>query len=341
MIVDYLLKKLLIVGMLYYWRPRKYSENFLATINKFRLPVLENLLAKSDKWRAEIRAEIQINLLTKILAKAALTPFWKVRFENNKFIPKIGNLEDLEKLPVLTKEEIKNHNLAEFFPPYLDENWAWLITTSGTTGEKTYFLQDKFSSAVTEAFFRRALKWAGLENPNRILIINFFKSWSKNCGTHINIDYNNFKNIWFVLNQHEPEGLFADVDLLVDLATELENQDKIFKLKSVVYNGRLLFEHERELIERIFGCGLFSLYGASECGIIASECSAHNGLHINMERVYVETVNNSIIITVFDDEVMPLIRYKIGDIGSIKNLSCSCGLGLPRLFLEGREKNGN
>src|SRR3989344_5755838 len=82
---DYFFKKMLGSGLLYYQRPQKYSENLLAIIDKFRLPVLMGLLAKSGKWRAEVREEVQLNLLNKTLAKAARAPFWKSRFEKTGF----------------------------------------------------------------------------------------------------------------------------------------------------------------------------------------------------------------------------------------------------------------
>lgn len=320
MFLDFIIEKVLNSGIFYYWRPNRPSEK----IDGYRSRLFENIIRQSAFFKLSDLSEIQNNLLRKILKKSIKTSFWR-----------------RHTAPFLTKKEILRHKLSDFFPSYLDKNWAWLISTSGTTGEKVNFLQDKFASAISEAFFKRALSWASLQNRNRILILNFSRSWNQNSGVHINLYEDEFKNIGFILNQHDPEGLFADVDLLIDLSNELDGQNESFKVKSVVYNGRLLVKYEKELIKKVFHCELFSLYGASECGIIASECAAHNGLHINMERVYVEIVNNSIIITVFDNEVMPLIRYKIGDLGRIENSPCSCGINLPRLFLEGREKHDN
>ncbi len=83
-------------------------------------------------------------------------------------------------------------------------------------------------------------------------------------------------------------------------------------------------------------------------GPLAQECEIHSGMHINAESLYVETVNTGdfqysednageIVVTDFLNFGMPLIRYKMGDLGVVSDEACSCGRGLPFLRnLEGR-----
>jgi phenylacetate-CoA ligase len=75
--------------------------------------------------------------------------------------------------------------------------------------------------------------------------------------------------------------------------------------------------------------------------VIASECDAHAGLHIMTEGLYVEVETpsgparpgevGSVLITDLLNHAMPLIRYRIGDMGAFAAGDCPCGRHLPRL----------
>src|SRR5262249_20889196 len=108
-----------------------------------------------------------------------------------------------------------------------------------------------------------------------------------------------------------------------------------------------LSANDRRLLEQVFGCPVFDRYGCREVSVIASECSAHTGLHVNAECLYleIETADGpadageigSILVTDLLNRAMPLIRYRIGDLGAWAAGDCPCGRGLPRLAaLHGR-----
>jgi phenylacetate-CoA ligase len=89
----------------------------------------------------------------------------------------------------------------------------------------------------------------------------------------------------------------------------------------------------------VFGCRVFNRYGCREVSVIASECPAHRGLHTMAEGLYVEIERSgqqagqlgSVLITDLLNYAMPLIRYRIGDVGAWLDGACPCGRGLPRL----------
>src|SRR4029079_2619649 len=112
---------------------------------------------------------------------------------------------------------------------------------------------------------------------------------------------------------------------------------------SIVATAEVLDPEDRAVIEEVFGCRVFNRYGCREVSVIASECESHSGLHVMAEGLYVEVVDSermsklcdekvgSILITDLLNFVMPLIRYRIGDLGSWMNGPCPCGPSLPRL----------
>ena len=95
------------------------------------------------------------------------------------------------------------------------------------------------------------------------------------------------------------------------------------------------------MIEEVFGCPVFNRYGCREVGVIASECPAHQGMHIAAEGLLVEIVQGTDPVGPGEpggdpgdglaQPGTPLIRYRIGDMGTWEVGPCPCGRGLPRL----------
>jgi phenylacetate-CoA ligase len=94
---------------------------------------------------------------------------------------------------------------------------------------------------------------------------------------------------------------------------------------------------ERETVESVFGRVVFDRYGCEEVSVIASECPAHDGLHVAAEGVFVEVLDGDettpgrVVITDLVNRGMPFIRYEIGDLATTASGACACGRGLPRL----------
>jgi hypothetical protein len=106
---------------------------------------------------------------------------------------------------------------------------------------------------------------------------------------------------------------------------------------------RFLFEAARRGIEQTLGAPVYNTYGSREFMSIAGECEYRQGLHINAENLVVETRDpdskepSEILVTDLHNYGMPFVRYATGDVGTISDISCACGRGLPLLgSIEGR-----
>ena len=100
----------------------------------------------------------------------------------------------------------------------------------------------------------------------------------------------------------------------------------------------------------MFGPEIFETYGSRETMMVASECCAHDGMHIAEENVVVELVDvdgacspgdaGDVAVTDLHNFGMPLIRYVNGDVAVMDGRGiCACGRGLRRLArLEGRRR---
>jgi phenylacetate-CoA ligase len=119
----------------------------------------------------------------------------------------------------------------------------------------------------------------------------------------------------------------------------------------VVCHGEKVFESDRRAMNEAFG-DVFETYACRETYMVASECEAHDGMHIAMENVLVEILVREgnryrragpgevgeVVLTDLNNLGMPLIRYAIGDVaGAPRFDACACGRTLPRLpSVEGR-----
>jgi phenylacetate-CoA ligase len=104
-------------------------------------------------------------------------------------------------------------------------------------------------------------------------------------------------------------------------------------------------ESDRELISRVFGCGVFNQYASSEGAPPITQCFA-GSMHINVDTGFFEfhevagdTSVFQLVVTSFRNLKVPLIRYRIGDVVKIRSDAgpCVCGSSFPRVDrIEGR-----
>lgn len=116
----------------------------------------------------------------------------------------------------------------------------------------------------------------------------------------------------------------------------------------IVATSMMLLDHERTLIEQVFKCKVSNRYGCEEVGLIGVECEQHQGMHINSAHIILECLDDNnqpvtpgrpgkLVITDLNNFAMPLIRYRVEDVGVLSERVCSCGRKTPLLErLEGR-----
>lgn len=115
------------------------------------------------------------------------------------------------------------------------------------------------------------------------------------------------------------------------------------KIDKVFTSGEITSNHLRNTAKEIIGATIYSCYASSE-GFIGIECEEHEGYHFDPMHVNLEIYDdgqskNTLLLTVKDSVLVPIIKYKIGDLGAIHN-NCRCGSKWPRVVLLGRSENG-
>ncbi len=122
---------------------------------------------------------------------------------------------------------------------------------------------------------------------------------------------------------------------IYEIAKRINKQSlpKPLNLKMVKGTSEKIFESYQNEIIKAFGQKMISEYGAAETGIIAFECPK-GAMHINMEGVLVEEIDNEIVVTNLQLNSFPIIRYKLGDIIKLAPKTEVCDCGMNHLILE-------
>jgi phenylacetate-CoA ligase len=96
-------------------------------------------------------------------------------------------------------------------------------------------------------------------------------------------------------------------------------------LKAIIVTSEILYESDRAFIESVFNCKVANEYGAAEAGLFACECP-EGGMHIQEDSLFLfADENNELVSTEFNNKLMPLINYKVGDKVVMADRKCKCG----------------
>jgi len=285
-------------------------------------------------------------------------PYYHDLFERQGLSPgDFTGLEDLRWLPPLEKSTIQEQR-----ERLVARNWPRhdLIRnqTGGSTGAPVSFYLSTDRKCSRAAATLRHNRWAGWQVGDRVAVLwgapqdRPSNSWRGRLRAALlrepmwldtgNISERGLAAFRVTLLRHRPRIIQAYARAAVLFARYLRSRSLTpHRPHALVTSAEVLEAEDRRLLEDVFGCPVFNRYGCREVSVIASECPAHTGMHIMAEGLYleIETPNGpavpgemgTIFVTDLLNHAMPLIRYRIGDLGAWAKGSCPCGRGLPRL----------
>lgn len=146
------------------------------------------------------------------------------------------------------------------------------------------------------------------------------------------------------LAQYRFNVLISDPFWLARLTEMARAHGRPGPLKLLVGGGEGITERMRAALERFWEAPLYMTYASTEAAtILAFECPFRSGYHVNEFDFYVEIDQlngdgyGEIVLTTVNRRVMPLIRYRTGDVARWVPGACPCGLPFRRLSaLRGR-----
>ena len=295
----------------------------------------------------------------KIMLKHAYddVPFYHRKFRNAKIKPDdIETIDDLDKVPITTKSELQSSALSDIVA--VDSNPDKCITrmTSGSTGMPLTLVADAKTVDFELALWTRTFLANGVRPWDKIGVLTDPKNFPRSgkLTQRLGISRRNYVSIFDGPEKQEKILEACNVDVIKGYPTSLALLAEHCKLDACKIRPRLIFT-AAELLSRAsrisiasaFGGELLDNYACIEFGLLSWECSEHMGYHINADSVILQAVRKGetvargergeIVCTSLVNHAMPLIRYKIGDVGVLSDESCSCGRALPLMkIVEGR-----
>jgi phenylacetate-CoA ligase len=308
----------------------------------------------------EIRELQQVKLRKLIVHAYNHVPFYRERMDALGLRPEsIRTLADLHKLPLLSKDDIRSDLYFGLMSDNYDRNRILRITTSGSTGEPLVTYADKAQLEIRWATTLRNIEWTGYRFGDRqvrlwhqtlgMSPVQVVKEWLDACLSRrrfipvFKIGDDNLMRFARQIERYNPTLIDGYAEALNLLALFLRTRGVIgIRPGSIISSAQTLSSKSRETIEAQFNCRVFDKYGSREFSGIAHECAAHAGLHVNAESYIVEILRDGqpvapgetgeVVITDLNNYVLPLIRYRLGDLAvAADDAPCACGRGLPRI----------
>jgi phenylacetate-CoA ligase len=304
-------------------------------------------LARSSPENLRTR---QQQRLRAVLREARGLPFWAERLAG------LGDPPDLDKytrVPLLSKDDLRAHYAA------LSLAGARTIqegTTSGSTGEavRIKLSAEHQASNFASQWFGRSWYGISIGDPGVWLWGRPIYSPTRRALATLKARLNNLLLLqifdlseatlagwWKQIRAFRPVYFYGYASALDRLAEFVEavGPRPDFPIKLVSSAAEVLYDFQRERLARVFGAPVANEYGSTETGSLAFECP-RGGWHLCTEHTHVEFLRpdgsptapgelGEIVVTPLRNLAMPLLRYRLGDMGAASGESCVCGRPWP------------
>jgi len=318
--------------------------------------VLKSLM-ESQFWSEDEMHQYRLLKLQRLIDHAYNNvPYYRDLFTKNDIHPTdIKSLDDIKKIPVLTKE-IARENQKRLLAENISMNNIKVGKTGGTTGAPLEIFKDTNDRSFAWASYYRWYSWLGIRKEEKVLTLwgtgrvikiplkNRIQDYlSTRLENNIVLDAfsmsnRNIDSYYQKVIKTDPVLLKGYFSALIMLAGYMKdnNLPPNKNLKAVCGTSETILPFHRELLQNTFKVPVYDQYGSGEASAIAYECPAHKGLHVNEEHVIVECLDingntlidapGRVVVTALDNYIMPIIRYDNGDIASLYSGECTCGV---------------
>ncbi len=332
-------------------------------------PETERLVAEAlerEQWSPDRWKTWQEERLAYVLHRAAThVPYYREQWAARRCRGDRASWEHLENWPILEKEPLRR-NANAFVADDQDVRRMFHLHTSGTTGKPLdLWLSRETLRALYALFEARCRRWYRVSRHDRWAILGGqlvtpvsqrrppFWVWNMGLNQLYMSSYHLAPDLivhYFDALRHYRitylEGYTSSLHALAQEALRLGRHD--LKMSVVITNAEPVFDYQREAIAKVFRCPVRESYEMAENVAVASECDAGR-LHVWPEAGWIELMEGDqsvangtagdLVCTGLLNVDMPLIRYRVGDRGTLPAVvtACPCGRTLPILTsVEGR-----
>ena len=287
--------------------------------------------------------------------------YYKALFaKENIDIRSIKTIEDLQQLPVTTKDDLQKNN--DDFLCVPRNKIIDYCTTSGTLGDPvTFGLTDKDLDRLA---YNEAISFdvAGIKEGDVVQLMTtidrrfvaglaYFLGLRKLGAGVIRVGAGIPQLQWDSILKYKPNYLITVPSFLLKLIEFAETHGIDYNnsgIKGAICIGEPLRNQDFSMnilskkITEKWNIQLFSTYASTEMSTAFTECEYFKGGHHHPELIITEVLNDDnlpvktgesgeLTITTLGVEGMPLIRFKTGDIVQLHNEPCECGRNTLRV----------
>lgn len=316
-------------------------------------------IEQADIW--EIKTFQEQKLRELLTYFEAHSPFYQRLFrENNISIAEIQTLEDLQKIPTTTKNDIQQNN-HDFFCITPDKIVDY-STTSGTLGDPvTFGLSD---NDLERLAYNEAISFAcaGIKKGDVVQMITtidkrfmaglaYFLGLRKMGASVVRMGPGIPELQWDSIFRYHPKYLITVPSFLLKMIDYAEKHGIDYR-NSSVYGAVCIGESIKnqdftdnilsQKIKEKWDIKLFSTYASTEMSTAFTECEQQIGGHQHPELIITEILDDEenpvkegesgeLTITTLGVEAIPLLRFKTGDMVKAHYQPCPCGRTTMRL----------
>jgi len=316
---------------------------------------MDNLFNKKMETlpRKEIR-ELQLKRLKETVKKLyENVPFYRNKFKELKIKPTdIKTLEDIRKLPLTTKDDLRNNSPFGMMATSLD-NCIELHASSGTTGIPITVCYTPNDIDVWSEVMARCLSMSGLTKKDIFQNPIPYGTFTGAFGFHYGAQKVGALVIPSGMGQSERQlklmdyydttfisGVASYAMRLSQVAQEIDVDLEKLKVRNGLFGAEMFTPGLKKRIMNAWDMDVHDIYGLTEmCGPgVSTDCDQHDGLHLWEDHFLIEVLDpitlepvepeeeGEIVLTTLTKEGMPLLRYRTRDIAKIYDQEvCDCG----------------
>lgn len=303
--------------------------NYLKHTSKYLLrsyPFIASSLKEVEERYAlsvgESRVKDEENFIRLFQMAYDESPFYhKLYSENGICRTDIKSLDDISKLPIITKDDVR----ANADDILIGHKWqAMKAYTSGTTGKSLYIYQDMPSVWREQAYLYHYRRLCGFTYGEALVSLRGHLD-SRQFSMRLpvgNILYlssyqirreNVFRYRDEIL-KHKPKAIEGYPSSIYNLCCLFKEMGVTIHIPLCFTSSETLFDYQRKLFHEILGCETYDWYGCTEKSIALVECENHDGYYELPGYSINEYIDDGIITTSLINDCFPLIRYKVNDL---------------------------
>lgn len=263
-------------------------------------------------------------------------------------------------IPLMYKDDIRNTKIYDRTSTQLGDIYG-IFSSSGTTGDKTYYVYNKNDKVVHEAFVKTFYTELGVKKEDlggvfapidtSVMAHTMMWQFTTMGAGYVTCPKPSPENMAEVL-RNIPVTIIAtrpNVVSTMALDSECAKIAKESTVKKILCGGGFLSRERRKLIEKTWNADCYNMFGMSEMfGPMAGECKQKDGQHFLNKYLMIEILNPKTlqpcapgeigvaVYTTLWNKGFPLLRYWTGDLMCISYGKCKCGSNLPRIHYKGR-----